>query len=159
MLKLRLQYLGRLMLRADSLEKTLMLRKTKGKRRRGPPRMRWLDGITDSTDINLSKLRKAVKDREAWCASVHWVTKSQTLLSSWITAKFYVRIQALKAMHYSLLSPHLSLRTSFSHNEGGKCYVLFSEKMPLSSSPCFEISITLSHIPELGHLLSWLPVW
>ena len=82
MLKLKLQYLGHLMLRADSLEKTLMLGKTKGKRRRGPPRMRWLDGITDSTDINLSKLRKAVKDREAWCASVHWVTKSQTLLSS-----------------------------------------------------------------------------
>ena len=82
MLKLKLQNFGHQMQITDSLEKTLMLGKIEGRRRRGPPRMRWLDGITDSTDINLSKLRKAVKDREAWCASVHWVTKSQTLLSS-----------------------------------------------------------------------------
>ena len=78
MLKLKLQYLSHLIRRADSLEKTLMLGKIEGRRRRGRQRMRWLDGITDSMDMNLSKLRKIVKDREAWNAAVHVVTKGQT---------------------------------------------------------------------------------
>ena len=83
MLKLKLQYFGHLMQRADSFEKTLMLGKTEGGRRKGWQRMRWVDGVTDMMDMSLSKLRELVVDKEAWSDEIHGVTRSQTRLSDW----------------------------------------------------------------------------
>ena len=95
MLKLKLQYFGHLIRRVDSLEKTLVLGKTAGRRRRGWQRMRWLDGLTDSMDMSLSELRELVMNREAWHAAVHGVTKSWTLLSDWLERNNSNKLQTL----------------------------------------------------------------
>ena len=87
MLKVKIQYCGHLVQTTDSLKKTLMLGKIEGKRRRGPQKMRRLDSITDSMDVNLSKLQEIVEDREAWCPAVHGITKSQTPLSDYTIAR------------------------------------------------------------------------
>ena len=150
MLQLKLQYFGHLILRTDSLEKTLMLEKIEGKRRRGRQRMRWLDDITDSMDMNLGKLQEMVRDRRAWCAAVHGVSKSWTWLTDWTTTTSGAERSVLRdfsdrshgALHHPLWSPwHAFLSSS------QQCLLYLDEALtsnvPKATSPDEE---------ELGNL-------
>ena len=153
-MKLKLQYFGHLMRRADTLEKTLMLGKTEGRRRRGWQRMRWLDGITDPMDKNLSKLQEMVNDREAWCAAVHGVAKSRRRLSDWTTT---TTIVVLKILHYPMIPScwstlrHLGIRFGNHGVKGTKIkYGSFSKGI-------FKFSVvnTYKQLNKILQMLYW----
>ena len=152
MLKLKLQYFGHLMWRADSFEKTLMLGKIEGRTRRGQQRMRWLDGITKSMDMGLGGLRQLVMDRETWCATVHGVLKSRTQLSDW------------NELNWTELNPLIVEAGTLTASASPPCWALqlhhLGSRLPLGHPELSQVhySMQAAPLPKTTALLQSCPV-